>query len=200
MATTNIAKLLPYLEGALRGWGSRACPTPPPEREAHIDDGLLRFVVMDQLRSLQGLLKVVHGWFEVPQLHWREQGRQEDGDRRTVMLCAALRVPGALRSSNTGQPSTTLSRHLLGCLITREQNLGTWALDFRCQESVREGVSAHITHLQGDNSILPHCCPNGPGAGDENEDRTWNQVQWVRGPAASIGLRCRVHSESSFYS
>ena len=39
------------------------------------------------------------------------------------------------------------------------------------------------------------CCPNNSlGASDENEDRTWNLMQWVRGPAASIGLRCTVHS------
>ena len=44
------------------------------------------------------------------------------------------------------------------------------------------------------------CCPNGPGARDKNEARTRNLVQWVRGPAASIGLRGRVHSEFSFYS
>ena len=45
------------------------------------------------------------------------------------------------------------------------------------------------------------CCPNNsPGASDENEDRTRNLVPWVRGPAASTGLRCRVHSESNFYS
>ena len=36
-------------------------------------------------------------------------------------------------------------------------------------------------------------CPKGPGTSDENENRTQNLVQWVRGPAASIGLRCRVH-------
>ena len=68
-------------------------------------------------------------------------------------------------------PRTTLSRRFLGHLTTREQNLGTGALDLRCQESVREGVCAHIMRLQGDNSILPHCCPNGLGASDENEDR-----------------------------
>ena len=107
---------------------------------------------------------------------------------------------GALRSSNTGLPRTTPSRHFLDHLSTREQNLGTGALDFRCQESVREGVCAHIMRLQGDNSILPHCYPSGLGASDENEDRTCNLVQWVEGPAASIGLRCRVHSESRFYS
>ena len=44
------------------------------------------------------------------------------------------------------------------------------------------------------------CCPKGPGASDENENRTRNLVQWVRGPAASTGLRCRVHSAPSFYS
>ena len=49
-------------------------------------------------------------------------------------------------------------------------------------------------------SLEVQCCPNGPEASDENEDRTQNLMQWVRGPAASIGLRCRVHSESSFYS
>ena len=44
------------------------------------------------------------------------------------------------------------------------------------------------------------CCPNGPVASDENEDRIRNLEQWAKGPAASIGLRCRVHSESRFYS
>ena len=46
--------------------------------------------------------------------------------------------------------------------------------------------------------LVGSCCPNGVGASDENEDRKRNLVQWVRGPAASIGLTCRVHSESSF--
>ena len=45
-----------------------------------------------------------------------------------------------------------------------------------------------------------HCCPKGPGVSNENENKTWNLVQWIRGPTASIGLRCRGHSESSFYS
>ena len=44
------------------------------------------------------------------------------------------------------------------------------------------------------------CCPKGLEASNENENRTWNLVQWVRGPAFSIGLRFRVHSESSFHS
>ena len=34
-----------------------------------------------------------------------------------------------------------------------------------------------------------NCCPNGLGASDENEERTWNLVQWVRVHTASIGLR-----------
>ena len=45
-----------------------------------------------------------------------------------------------------------------------------------------------------------HCCPKGPGVSNKNENKTWNLVQWIRGPTASIGLRCRGHSESSFYS
>ena len=49
------------------------------------------------------------------------------------------------------------------------------------------------------NGNVSDCCPNGLGVSNKNEDRTQNLVQWVRGPAASIGLRCRVHSESSFY-
>ena len=34
-----------------------------------------------------------------------------------------------------------------------------------------------------------NCCPNGQGASDKNEDRTWDLVQWVRVHAASNGLR-----------
>ena len=45
-----------------------------------------------------------------------------------------------------------------------------------------------------------NCCPNGLGVSNKNENRTWNLVQWIRGHATSIGLRCRVLSESSFYS
>ena len=60
-----------------------------------------------------------------------------------------------------------------------------------------------ISHRKTKINELPvasNCRPNHPGASDENEDRTWNLVQWVRGPAAFKGLRCRVHFESSFYS
>ena len=56
----------------------------------------------------------------------------------------------------------------------------------------------HFTFIVG--KILRTCCPNGPGATEEKEERTQNLVQWVREPAASMGLRCRVHVETSFYS
>ena len=42
------------------------------------------------------------------------------------------------------------------------------------------------------------CCRKGLGASNKNGNRTRNLAQWVS--AASFGLRCRVHSKSSFYS
>ena len=79
MAVTNSGKPLPYPEYALRLGGDKylglRAPGPahpqswPSRGEAHVDDGLLCLVVMDELRSLQGLLKVVHCRLEVSQLH-----------------------------------------------------------------------------------------------------------------------------------
>ena len=62
----------------------------------------------------------------------------------------------------------------------------TWVQSLGLEDPMKEDVAT--------------CCPKGPGANKENENRTQNLLQWVRGPAASIQLRGRVHSESSFYS
>lgn len=62
-----------------------------PSVETHADDGLLCLVVVDELRFLQGLLKVVHGRLKVSQFHCK--ARWEARHRSMVTLCVA-RAPG----------------------------------------------------------------------------------------------------------
>ena len=68
-----------------------------------------------------------------------------------------------------------------------------------CQYVSAEDKPLSIFQLSKSCPVSFTWCPNGLGMSNKNEDRKRNLVQLVRGPAVSIGLRCRVHSEPSFY-
>ena len=81
-----------------------------------------------------------------------------------------------------------------------EENLKSFLINVQ-EESEKADLKLNIQKTKITTSGPITCCPNNsPGASDENEDRTRNLVPWVRGPAASTGLRCIVHSESGYCS
>ena len=59
-------------------------------------------------------------------------------------------------------------------------DIETWVQSLGREDPMKEDVAT--------------CCPKGPGANKENENRAQNLLQWIRGLAASVQLRCRVHS------
>ena len=91
-------------------------------------------------------------------------------------------------------------------LISQASKFMLNILQMRVQQSVNQelpDVQAGFRKCRGTRDQITNICwrcPNGPGKSNKNEDRTRNLVQWVKRPAASIGLRWRIHSESSFYS
>ena len=123
--------------------------------------------------------------------------------RDTVILVAfKINTPVPLEKRLVVGPRAEAERSV-EVIRGRDDFLGSGGGKGGRDRSLRVTMFVLLTSTYSSMSALPSTVtygPNGPGASDENEDRTRNLVQWVRGSAVSIGLRCRVHSGSSFYS